>query len=595
MHKLRLQTIYWLAGLAMALGCLLLGGIIFLGNLQEYKRYERNAARLTSFHASQVLISRLSTERGTINSALSVAPAANGAAGSLTTARTLSDQALASLEAALAKDAPPSGRMAGLLWRVRQHLDNARKSLDAYTAADPAGPQHDLALLASEDLFQASDAAAALRDHIGRAIIDDIPLIGADILLCSISSDIRDQAGRVRSYVSMMLAFPPHARANLDRRLAAVEGRLEGMRNIMLDYSDSERVPASVQGALDQVQHEYFGQTLRYANQMRLDSLGEAGTIDPGEFNRRYLSGLTPLETLRQLFTQSLERRLNEARDQAGRMLVTSGAITLLVFAVMGLISLALHRLLFRPLVTASEQIAAMAGGDFSTPVPDTQISPELRKTFESLQVLRENQKRKQAMERDQQRMNTQLQYLSQTDALSGMLNRRALEGVAHRLIAESDTSGQRVGLIVFDIDHFKSINDTYGHGVGDQVIQRIGKTLHPMLRSRDTLARFGGEEFVVLIPNTSKHELRLVAERLRKTLSVLPVSSEQPSRTISASFGIAVREPGTLTWDAFFMVADRRLYMAKRLGRNQVCAEDPEPHAPAGQQPLAADAAAAC
>ena len=580
MRTLRLQTIYWLAGFAMAAGCLMLGGLLFHSNLSEYRRYAGGEPLVARLHNVLVVINRISAERESIHGTLAdTTPAGSALTGTLATTRALSDQALAALHNALqTDDRSASAPMARLLDKIRLHLNNGRQAIDRLNQAAGNKRQPDAVLLAADEMVQASDLAAILRDRIGRSIIDELPELGTEVLLGSLSSNLRDQAGRVRTYISMRPAIAPNKRAQINLQLAAAEGRMEELRQIILAYSDAYQDQPRILAALALLHQTDFAPAPSDNTSPQAAPPGNLTVTAPAPLSHYYLSDLAPLDTLRQLIIQAAEQRLDTARDSAARMLALSGGVTPLVCIVLVLIGLVLHRLLFRPLLTATEQITAIAQGDLSTPDPGQPVGPELRETFEGLHVLRENQRRRQAMERDQQRRTYQLQRLSETDALSGMLNRRALEATVQQLMVQAENEGKLIGLILFDIDHFKTINDTYGHDTGDQIIRLIGRTLQPMLRARDTLARFGGEEFVALLPDTSEHELLMVAERLRTTLAMLPVHAKHPSLRITASFGTAVRRPGTLSWNALFMLADKRLYQAKHMGRNRVCAHDTEP-----------------
>jgi diguanylate cyclase (GGDEF)-like protein len=170
---------------------------------------------------------------------------------------------------------------------------------------------------------------------------------------------------------------------------------------------------------------------------------------------------------------------------------------------------------------------------------------------------------------------NAEIQHRSDSviDQLTGMLNRKALEARTVELELQSRVSGQPVGLIVCDIDHFKSVNDTHGHAVGDVVLKELAYRLRKELRAYDLAYRMGGEEFVVLVPGASLEVTTDLAERLR-----LVIADELMSGIpVSASFGVASSPGGGLDFPALFETADEALYRAKASGRNRVCtADDP-------------------
>ncbi len=158
-------------------------------------------------------------------------------------------------------------------------------------------------------------------------------------------------------------------------------------------------------------------------------------------------------------------------------------------------------------------------------------------------------------------------------DGLTGALSRRSFEEEARRAIALAQRHGHDLTCVAFDLDHFKRINDTFGHAAGDVV---LAKTIHActdQLRTTDFIGRMGGEEFAVLLPHTGPVGALEVADRLRTCIERLPIAL--PSRTVrvTASFGVAALDPSIETVEALLIRADEALYEAKVDGRNR-CAE---------------------
>lgn len=160
---------------------------------------------------------------------------------------------------------------------------------------------------------------------------------------------------------------------------------------------------------------------------------------------------------------------------------------------------------------------------------------------------------------------------LARTDALTGLANRRAFDEVAQQEIERARRYGTPLALVMTDIDHFKVVNDTYGHHIGDQVLQNFAKVLMSQVRSIDLVGRWGGEEFVILLPETSLEEAHLAAERMRLAVAGTPLRFEGKSFGYTASFGVAEFQPETPTMDSLLGRADAALYRAKDAGRNRV------------------------
>ena len=131
---------------------------------------------------------------------------------------------------------------------------------------------------------------------------------------------------------------------------------------------------------------------------------------------------------------------------------------------------------------------------------------------------------------------------------------------------------GKNLSLIVTDIDHFKVVNDTYGHGVGDDVIRGLGEILRKVARETDVVARFGGEEFCILCEETDSVGATLLAERVREELAARAFETELGKLKVTVSLGVAQFPDDARTHKQLFDLADKALYAAKQTGRDRVC-----------------------
>jgi diguanylate cyclase (GGDEF)-like protein len=161
----------------------------------------------------------------------------------------------------------------------------------------------------------------------------------------------------------------------------------------------------------------------------------------------------------------------------------------------------------------------------------------------------------------------------ARTDSLTGILNRRAMEGTALREAARSARHGYPLCMIAIDIDDFKHINDTYGHAAGDRALQAMTKRIHSMLRTSDYFARMGGEEFAILLPNTSADAGIGTAERIRKEVEALEIPLEYGSVKMTISAGVTQLAASLDAWESMMRRADAAMYAAKQHGRNRVSA----------------------
>jgi diguanylate cyclase (GGDEF)-like protein len=174
----------------------------------------------------------------------------------------------------------------------------------------------------------------------------------------------------------------------------------------------------------------------------------------------------------------------------------------------------------------------------------------------------------------EQKRTEEKLNHLARTDYLTGVLNRRAFFELAVPEFERSRRYQHPLAFILIDVDNFKKVNDTYGHLVGDLVLENMARVCQEGLREVDTLARYGGEEFVVMLPETAQAGVIQAAERLRQRVEGLSFPSRLGPVRVTISLGGAVYNPAcaSVTIDRLLGEADMALYQAKRAGKNQVC-----------------------
>jgi len=209
-------------------------------------------------------------------------------------------------------------------------------------------------------------------------------------------------------------------------------------------------------------------------------------------------------------------------------------------------------------------------GGDwveiFTYPIKDQ--DGEVSHIVEYSRIITERKK----AEDDRKGLIKELEHLSRTDGLTGLMNRRALmENLEHE-VRRSIRYGTDLSMVLCDIDNFKEINDTYGHSTGDRALETVADVLLDMARKSDIIGRYGGDEFLLILPETTLEGSREFAERLKSTLAKTRFSSEDGSPiAFSLSFGVTAFEPEKDTPDSFITRADHAMYASKREGRNRV------------------------
>lgn len=167
------------------------------------------------------------------------------------------------------------------------------------------------------------------------------------------------------------------------------------------------------------------------------------------------------------------------------------------------------------------------------------------------------------------QQQNEQLRALSATDGLTGLPNHTSWEQAVEREFARCRRSGHPSSVLMLDLDHFKSINDTHGHAAGDAVLRKVAEILRGILRAHDVPGRYGGEEFGVLLPGSDAAGAEAIAERVRRRLEAAAIGPGRSLR-VTASIGCAALDAGDAGAEAWIARADRALYRAKAAGRNR-------------------------
>jgi diguanylate cyclase (GGDEF)-like protein len=206
-----------------------------------------------------------------------------------------------------------------------------------------------------------------------------------------------------------------------------------------------------------------------------------------------------------------------------------------------------------------------------------TDINKELRQEIELRKTTEESLRQSEELYRQ----------LAITDPLTGIFNRRHFYQLANSELQRTCRYCRPLAVMMIDIDYFKRVNDTYGHGIGDQVLQALAGLVRTALRTIDIFARYGGEEFIVLLPETNPRTVKPIAERLCRKIDETPLPIELNHINITISVGASAFDPAaqllpsskTGTLDKLIDLADKALYEAKRAGRNRVCISNAGPN----------------
>ncbi len=265
---------------------------------------------------------------------------------------------------------------------------------------------------------------------------------------------------------------------------------------------------------------------------------------------------------------------LFRARD---RIMVITGLLTILI----GVAATLVARQIIIPLRKLTEGVLRVAGGEL-------EVSVAVRRNDELGIVSGMFNDMVRRLKEDQQK----LEQLATTDSLTGLANRKQIMTGMALQMEHYRRHGTEFSILMLDIDHFKTINDTHGHLVGDDVLMALARILTASLRSLDSAGRYGGEEFLIILGKTDRHQAEQTAERIRQAVAQYDFSHDETPLHVTISAGVACIGPGDATISHLIGRADRALYAAKAAGRNRVVLDEGKDQDAGEFQPETGDAA---
>ncbi|CAM4200356.1 GGDEF domain-containing protein [Roseateles saccharophilus] len=493
------------------------------------------------------------------------------------------DEALAAL--AGSRD-PASTSARAQLIHARQELGRARIEVDRVAAlphAQRSAPGQRLTRGPIDQMFAVIDTvlgAVTTQSAAAEAVYPELamPLVGARY-----AAELREYAGRLGSQFTTPLATRQPLGHEERHEIPLLMGRIEQLRKLISLQARVSGAEAPLQAAIATMEARYFGTDLPFVREMTERGLaGEAYGLDSAAFVARYVPPMKTIVELRDALFAAARDAARERVAQSRRHMAINTALGLAVLGIeLSVFLLIRHRVLL-PLLRSTQAMNAIMGGRVqpSDHEPPITRADEIGDMKRAVAALRDATLRSRALEGERERLIEQLRIASDTDFLTGLPNRRAFVERAAALLAQARRHGWPVALLVFDLDHFKRINDQHGHPAGDAVLRATAGLAQATVREGELLARQGGEEFVILAVNCRPEQAAQLAERLRATLADTPVAApEGPTLRLTASFGLACAEArGPIDLDGLFHDADRALYAAKDQGRNRVCRADTAP-----------------
>lgn len=559
--------------LAVAAG---VSAYVFAGYAQGYRQGAQNLHVLTSYDEALKAGNAISAERAPSNILLSLDPRA--AATYATTrlevaeARQRTDAALGQLDQ-LMRTQPQANGDALQLAHARMSLTQARTAYDALARHAPAERSPQDLQAAIDKLIDARNQLDPLINGFYSAAVARAPDQTGTMQMARILSDLREYGGRLGSMLVVPLSTPQPIDATRRLGMASLRGRIDELHRLMpalvaANAGNNDGIDAR----RAQVERDFFGHTLSLIDALMAQPGADYG-IRAAAFTSQVFPDLAALERLEDQFMQRAIIEVTDKQRAEGRHMVLIGAF-LLAFCLFLLVMLrAAEDLVIRPLLLAKNEIVALANGDLRR-APRAGNSVEARALHEAIDTLRQQHKRSMQLSIERDELSKALRRQAHTDALTGLLNRHALEEITGDLAAEPVRLSKGRGLILMDVDYFKPINDEHGHVVGDLVLREVAGRIRHLVQEPHMAFRYGGEEFAVLTNGLSIEELCQLAEDIRGAISNDGIAVPgMLTLAVTASFGVAKGNAAVTTWLDLLSAADGALYQAKAQGRNQLVA----------------------
>lgn len=561
-----LRTWVWILAGSFVVCTLPLMAIALVQGTLRYSAAEDNLVSLRQLRQTFELANLVSAERGPANSLLGADPADASEHARLTlqlaVVRRRVDTALQQLDAEFTAD-PGVVDEHGMLADAQRRLQSARAGVDR-VAAQPRDARR------VEDVERAISGMFAVVDRLHLLTSAQINvLVRADreaaipAMQGQVLIDLREHGGRLASNVMAPVAVPGAWRNEQVRAALQTEGRLLELWRLAGSHESVFRSDPTLSWHWDMARRQFFGESLPMIEQLIDD--GRRGLPPPwtaAEFTTRYVPTLQSLEALRDGYLSVSIARFEHTRNREATRLAVLLATALGTLVVLGVALRIAHLQILRPLLQAQRQVIQIAS---EAPGPEQHVThplAEMQRLFDAIEVLREKSRERSAL-------TSELRQLAGTDELTGLLNRRALEELVQQ---RHDEGRMSAVVILLDVDRFKSINDGHGHDAGDEVLVQVAQLLQRYLRRSDSISRYGGEEFLVLLADGDLAAGRQLAESLRLALQQLDiVVAGGTVLRVTASFGVARGATDALGWRTLLRAADAAMYQAKAQGRDRV------------------------
>lgn len=454
---------------------------------------------------------------------------------------------------------------------VTSNLRAARQRADVLLAANPSPIYADDMAEVVDQLVNCGSHLASLAGASVAMSIQHEPNAIRYMYVASFAALLRDQAGQLAFQVTKVLASNRSMNSEEFRRIEQIVGKIKLLHWFSATIvRGRESIPERL---ISRIEAGYLNVGLAYAEATATSASAASNAVSVAEFDRRYGASMAPIVNLRdealRLASATLQR---DEQKQRLRLTIFAAAFALLS-AFLVYVSRKFHRKIVKPFVDARRFVLDVTANRGTARATPEGYRGEIRDLFSALAMLKESNDRRFELESERERLIHELRLLAETDFLTGLLNRRSFERRAVDMLSDRRKSDGWIALTAFDVDHFKRINDTYGHEAGDMALKKLAELAREAWRIDDIVGRTGGEEFAVMARIKNAGDATVSARRLMGRLhqEVITIADGRTfSMTISC--GVTYALPSDIpSLEAFLRQADNLLYEAKVSGRDRI------------------------
>ncbi|WP_244948166.1 GGDEF domain-containing protein [Methylovorus glucosotrophus] len=575
-------------GISSLLILISLAAFLITVEWQEFRR--ASAAHQSTVKLKLLLLyaEKLSRERGPTNAILGNADADDSQLRQpLKLARQETDDAYARLCASIGCNKTPN-KLISELGMLAQELEQERKTIDRLASLPLKERGNEQVSAQIERMVGFINTIRPLITTLSNDVIISSSDISLLITEARLAATLREYAGQLGSALTLSLSFKRERTLKEQLKLERLKGHIEELHMRLSAHLAVAALPAEIADAKAKMEEEYFVEATAY-----LDSIEASTNLQtlpsPDTFYKTYVPLMDSILTLRDALLAEAEASTIKAKQDA-LLALSVVSILMLVFLALTIKKLRIiHQQVVVPMMQASHALRSISAGHYQEISHSNNLPEEIDEVMEGINTLNRQIKARIGLEQERDELVKTLTLQSSTDFLTGLKNRRGFYEAANIEYSRAQRHASESCIMLIDIDHFKTVNDTYGHSAGDWALTFIGGILKDNSRIHDISARHGGEEFICMLGNSNLEEGCLFAEKIRTLIqaAMVDIGPDLTPIKLTVSIGITSSQFQHPPLDMMIEQADRALYMAKNLGRNRVQRFDDSALAATAQYPL--------